>query len=287
MKRILLPFDFSPQSRRALGLALCGVPFGPEVLIDAVHVIDERLYRRQLPGRPLPSAEAMKSYFKSEVARASTSERKVEEDPTLTVVKGRPAHELLARVGGCGGIVMGGQGHGGVAETFLGTTAMRVVRESPVSVYVVKKAGSASLPVRLMCAAEEDDSSRLALRAAAAMARASTRASLTLMRALVLGPLFVAEPGAPTYASPAVIDEERDRLISFELDTLRETIADRHVVHFSEGGIASDIAQQAAIDRIDTLVVGAHNDKLQKRLLGSVSEGIVQRAACDVYVVRD
>ena len=285
MKRVLLPYDFSPCARRALALALSGVPFGPEVMIDALHIIDDTLYQRKLPGHEPPTADALKSYFKADVARASTPERRVSEAPTLTIAHGRPAHEILARLSGCGGIMLGGQGHGGLSEKFLGTTAMRVTREAPVSVYVAKKTSTLAAPTRVLCAVDSDDSSRRALEEAYALCR-QANASFSLLRSIALTALYGDWPVMVPFSEAWTVDAERERLISFEVATLKGNFAGRHDVQFSFGGIAGDITNRAMLDRIDTIVVGARNESVSKSLLGSVSESVVQRAPCDVYVVR-
>jgi nucleotide-binding universal stress UspA family protein len=283
MKRVLIPFDFSPYARRALALALSGVPFGPEVVIDVLHVVDERLYKR--PGVEPPSDSSLDGYFRAEVQRASTPERRVAEGPTLNIARGRPADEILSRIGDYGGICMGGQGHGGLSEKFLGTTAMRVVRESPVSVYVTKRTQSLATPARVLCAVESDDSSRRALKEAYALSR-QWDAKLSLIRSITLMPMFTEWPTAALSPEVISIDRERERLISFEVDTIKTSFAIQHDVQLNVGGTASDITQRAQLDRVDTIVVGARNESLGKRLLGSISESVVHSAPCDVYVVR-
>jgi nucleotide-binding universal stress UspA family protein len=283
MKRVLIPYDFSPQARRALALALSGAPFGPEVVIDALHVIDDRLYERV--GVEPPSDAALAGYFRADVQRATTPQRRFNDTPTLKVLRGRPATEILSQLGDYGGVMVGGQGHGGLSEKFLGTTAMRIVRESPVSVYVAKKSQSMTTPARVLCAVDTDESSRLALKQAYALCK-QCDASLSLMRAVMQLPLYVDWSGFVPFPELPSVTEERERLISFEVDTLGTSFALRHEVQFSAGGIAGDVAHRAMLDRIDTIVVGARTDAALKRLLGSVSESVVQQAPCDVFVVR-
>ncbi|MCC6811503.1 MAG: universal stress protein [Deltaproteobacteria bacterium] len=283
MRRVLIPYDFSPYARRALALALSGVPFGPDVVIDALHVVDDRLYSR--PGVEPPSDSALDGYFRAEVQRAATPERRVSEAPTLKIARGRPATEILNRLGDYGGIMIGGQGHGGLSEKFLGTTAVRVVRDSPVSVYVAKKSQSLATPGRVLCALESDDTSRRALKEAYALCR-QCNASLALMRSIMLVPVYTEWPVVVPPPDARVVNTERERLISFEIDTTKESFATQHDVQFTHGGIAGDITHRALLDRIDTIVVGAHSQSVGKRLLGSTSESVVQRASCDVFVVR-
>ncbi len=53
------------------------------------------------------------------------------------------------------------------------------------------------------------------------------------------------------------------------------------------GSVVTTICEAAATDRIDLLVVGTRSARdVTKLMLGSVSEGIIVNAKCDVLVVR-
>jgi nucleotide-binding universal stress UspA family protein len=285
MKRILVAYDFSPHARRALALALSGVPFGTEVELDVIHVMDTSTGPRVERDAPLPTENALTDYFNAEIQRVTTPERRLLRDPKFSIVHGRPMHELLVRASKYDGIMIGGQGHGGLAETFLGTTAMHVARESPVSVYVAKKANTLSSPSRILCAVDSDDGSRRALTEAHSLC-VSCSATLSLMRAILQPPNVIAWPSLVPHLTKQTAEAERATLITFEQQTLGRTFAKEHTVQISRGGIAADITHRAALDRADTIVVGARNDAFAKRLLGSVSESVIQQAGCDVYVVR-
>ena len=55
---------------------------------------------------------------------------------------------------------------------------------------------------------------------------------------------------------------------------------------FSPATVVGDVIRAAKDDYADVIVVGARANSAGKRLLGSMSEGIVQYATCDVFVVR-
>lgn len=285
MRRILLPYDFSPQAQRALMLVLNGIPFGVEAQVDVLHVIDEGMYARVLSAHAAPSEDTLKSYLAGEIERASPAQRKLTDAITLTVIRGHPTSEILARANDYGAVVLGGQGHGGLGEALLGTTAMRVVREATSSVYVAKKTQAVARLQRVTCAVDEDEGSRHALKEALSLCRVSG-AALSLLRVIPVP--FDGVPYPPSAAYPAQVDleAENQRLVRFEVDVLKGRFAKHQYIRFASAGFASDIAQQALLERADTLVVGARANGIEKRLLGSVSEGVVARAVSDVYVVR-
>ena len=61
MTRVLVPFDFSPNARRACALAMQGFPFGREVEVELLHVVDEDLYSSVLTKKHVPSDDAIDS----------------------------------------------------------------------------------------------------------------------------------------------------------------------------------------------------------------------------------
>ncbi|MCA9698651.1 MAG: universal stress protein, partial [Myxococcales bacterium] len=71
MSRVLVPFDFSPHSRRALALALQGFPFGREAEVEVLHVVDEDLYANVLTKGAVPSDDAIDSYLSDELTTVS------------------------------------------------------------------------------------------------------------------------------------------------------------------------------------------------------------------------
>lgn len=285
MRQILLPYDFSPQAQRALTLVMNGIPFGVEAQVDVLHVIDDRMYNRVLSAHAAPSQDAIKSYLASEIERAAPSQRKLTMNPTLTVVRGHPASEILARANDYGAVVLGGQGHGGIGEGLLGTIASRVVREANNSVYVAKRTHASARLQRVMCAVDDDGDSRHALKEAWSLCRVSG-AALSILRIVPVPFAGVPYPPYSAYPAHPDIEAEHHRLVRFEVEALAQRFAEHHYIRFASAGFANDIVHQAVLERADTLVVGARESGIGKRLLGSVSEGVVARAISDVYVVR-
>lgn len=273
MRRILLTYDFSAHAQRALALALAGVPFGTDVTLDVLHVVDERLHKGSSPDAIRSVSEAKKQLFKNEVARSTTALRRLKNDPRLKVVCGDPTHEILTRAANYEGILIGCKGNGTWSEMLLGTTATRVVRETLASVYVTKKITGLVEPIRVMVAVDQDIGSRRALTEAATLCHAQG-AELQILRVL------------PVASAGFDIKKEQDALVHFERSTLAAPVAQKHLVTLAVGGVATAILHHASQEDIDTIVVGARDRDLAKRLFGSASEAIVQHATKDVYVVR-
>lgn len=140
IKRILVPVDFSANSRRALDYAHA-LALNFRATLHLVHVCE-------LPGIMTPGLDAYA------FASADWSQRLGEEaerellkltaaflDVTVTteVLYGRPAHAVTeaADANNADLIVMGTHGHGAVMHALMGSVAERVVRTAPCPVLTV------------------------------------------------------------------------------------------------------------------------------------------------------
>lgn len=284
MRDVVVPFDFSPQAERALSLALQGYPYGASNLrVQIVHVVDESLYRKILGPRAIPSDTAVKSYLDEYVARqrAELGPRAVV--PHATIVRhGEPIHEVILQVerSVVAGLIVGGQGHGGIRERIVGRFAQRVLRRCPVPMYVVKDTGPDPSTDPIMCAVDFALGAREALRQAFALSR-RTRRPLELVHVVEL----VAAPYIDVVdVSTIGSDADRD-LLTFEREMIGEHAAvRRHVVH---GEPAASIARVAQENGAGLVVLGWHGHSAAEHvILGSVSESVAAAAPHDVWIVR-
>lgn len=140
-ERILVPFDGSPLSRRALERA---VTVHPGARITVLHVIDpiDAVYEAESKG--LPEAETwhdrMAERARDRCADAEARAREHDCDVETAIRTGSPAREILAYVEdhGIEHVVMGSHGRSGVSRLVLGSVAEQVMRQSPVPVTVVR-----------------------------------------------------------------------------------------------------------------------------------------------------
>ena len=140
-RRILVPYDGSPLSERALEHTLEQFP---DASLTTIYVIDpvSSVYDVETGG--LPVAE---DWYEDAQERASEIHAAAEqlagsheaELTTITVV-GQPAREILEYLSehDVDQVVMGSHGRKGIGRAFLGSVAETVTRRARVPVTVVK-----------------------------------------------------------------------------------------------------------------------------------------------------
>lgn len=285
MRSILVPFDFSPQSERALALALQGYPFGAkDTRIDVCHVVDDRLYKR-VTNAHAPTNTAIESYLQDFVTKL-----RAELGPSavvpheLSIRRGQPIVEIgvYASEHDVAGMMIGGQGHGGIVERVLGRTSQRVLRHSQTSIYVVKERGPNVSPGPILCAVDFARGSREALRQAFDLSRATFR-PLELAHVLEIAPMPYIEAMSMPWAD-AVTASNHD-LVAYEREMLGVHASHKH--HVELGEPASTITRIAQERSASIVVLGWHgHGATEHMLLGSVSEQVALASPVDVWIVR-
>jgi nucleotide-binding universal stress UspA family protein len=302
MNRVLVPYDFSPNSRRACALAMQGFPFGSNTDVEMLHVVDEDLYGNVLASKYVPSTDAIDSYLQDELTRIRAeiavthgihSKQPELLEPRRIITRGRP-HAVIdehLQSPDVIGALLGGQGHGGTAEKLLGRTAQRVIRHADVPVLVIKRPHSLMLPTRLICAVDWSFNSARAL-AFAARLRDEQGGLLSVLH--VIDSPFV--PYVQAFAHERDATEALERMRNEQLDELRKFVdkslagvtgsreAITQAVAFGDPAIT--IASQAQTLLADLIVVGSHGTTdLSRYLLGSTAEKLVTAAGTDILVV--
>jgi nucleotide-binding universal stress UspA family protein len=142
LKKILVPIDFSAQSRKAMQYGLSfAKQFNAEVLL--LHVVE----LTPLPAPPLMVVqdEATQAGVHESTAKELAAWR--DEISSQAAVKASvrngisPHAEIVnaATEGNMDLIILGTQGRAGLAHLLIGSTAERVVRHAPCPVMVVRK----------------------------------------------------------------------------------------------------------------------------------------------------
>jgi nucleotide-binding universal stress UspA family protein len=149
IERILVPVDFSDPAREALRHAReLALTYG--ATLDLLHVFDpgrvDELYAAA--GRTADlGGEDVRGHVERALERWALADES--EVPARThFASGRPATRIVetARALEAGLVVIASHGAGGVGEALLGTTAERVLRLSPIPVFVVRSDGKSLLP---------------------------------------------------------------------------------------------------------------------------------------------
>jgi universal stress protein A len=147
LKRILVPIDFSEQSRKAMEYALSFArQFNAEVLL--LHVLEFAPAAVPVsPASPMPMIQdAMTQAGLRESAAKQLAQWRDEISSQATVKAlvrdGVSAHAEIvnaATEGNVDLIILGTQGRTGLAHLLIGSTAERVVRHAPCPVLVVRE----------------------------------------------------------------------------------------------------------------------------------------------------
>jgi nucleotide-binding universal stress UspA family protein len=142
LKRILVPLDFSPPSRRALRFAReWAALFGAE--IGLLHVVEPTVAAGEFGTVPMGQGQRDLAGR----ARAALQELVREEFPesprvSVEVRKGSPSDQIAAVAGEWKAdiIIIATHGRTGLKHALLGSTAERVVRHAPCPVLTLRRA---------------------------------------------------------------------------------------------------------------------------------------------------
>ena len=138
--RILVPYDGSVLSKRALEFALEEFPDADVTVIHVVGIPGGEFADGLAPELRPPLSERADAYATNllDDARAIADEygRSIETE----VDRGRPEHRIVARTddGPYDLLVVGSHGRERLSRAFLGTVAEKVIRRSPIPVVVVR-----------------------------------------------------------------------------------------------------------------------------------------------------
>ena len=148
-RRILVPIDGSPPSRRGLEEAIM-LAKDQRARVGLLHVIDESLATRALDGTSYMPASYLDEYLRSLTAggtkllaqaEAKVRASRVRVESTLLDALGRRVADAIvaqAKKWRADVIVLGTHGREGLSRVVLGSDAELVVRESPVPVLLVR-----------------------------------------------------------------------------------------------------------------------------------------------------
>ena len=142
LKKILVPHDFSPPSRKAFKYAFrFAKEFGSHlILLHVLEPVSSRSFMK-LPGAPAFSEKELTSAEKNLRVLLSAAEVGGLKETRSTLRTGIPSHEIVeaAKDFDVDLIVIATHGYTGWKHFCIGSTAERVVRAAPCPVMVVRE----------------------------------------------------------------------------------------------------------------------------------------------------
>ncbi len=140
IERIVVPFDFSPDSEAAFGVAKeLATLYSSR--IDLVHAIQPPIVAGGMYGMPLPGPTMIDGTLEMEKALAEVAQSSDGSAVETHVLEGSPAWEIseFASRTGANLIVIGSHGMSGMRRFLLGSVSERVLRSAPCPVLVLRR----------------------------------------------------------------------------------------------------------------------------------------------------
>ncbi|MBL9038650.1 MAG: universal stress protein [Archangium sp.] len=279
LRSILVPTDFSEGAQAALERAL-QLPVGPSTKVTLLHVLPEGI-----PGTLRDDAihEAERSLDKAlaRIARTKETPRSL----VGAVVEGDPTQHILkrSRTVEADLIVMGRHGRRVFADVFVGSTAQKVMRHGEVPVLLVQTAPKAPYARPLLSLDTEKTTTTVVKRALTLLGPRVKRADVVHVARVPFEDFVVVSDHARDAFRAGFVKTSTARLAKL----LKPLSAVRFNLNVLSGDARTLILSEATERRADVLVVGTHaRTGLKRVLVGSVAEWLLQRAPCDVLVVR-
>jgi universal stress protein E len=280
MKTIMVASDLSARSDRALTRGAM-IADQHQARLVAVHVVDEEL-PAGMADRQVEDANLLLRAFLVSLPKAT------ERVSEVRIVVGEPYQTILAEAEKLDAdlVVIGQHRKDFLLDLFRGSAGERIIRFGNRPVLVVKSAPTHSY-VGLLAAVDFSPPSRRAIETAVKLAPDAdlklVHAFDTPFRGLLFG-------GASLEQLAKRHQQQFQEMIEAQtrdfLSTLRVPVTLRQVIA-REGSPQEAVLAVVGETRADLLVVGTHGRSgIGRALLGSVAEGLLAQAPCDVLAVR-
>jgi nucleotide-binding universal stress UspA family protein len=289
LRTVVVATDLSPGSSRALR-RVAALPYRPRALIVLVHVLDaavDKTTATLIAGGAEIALEKAAGRLAGWLADRHRRDVRIQ----VRLLSGeRPWHEIdrLARGLGADLVCVGKRGQSRLRQLVPGTTARRLVRRGAVPVLLVNRAPRGPYKQAVL-GVDLTNTSKTAARLARRLVPLTGR--LTAIHAFESPLRNVPDPIRPDTdgtSRQAVQSDIKAR--TRRIRRLVEPLAagGRPWAVRVEEGDARGVLYQAALDsKADLVAVGsAGRTGVNRVLLGSVAESMLERAPCDVLVVR-
>ena len=284
IERILVATGLTPESVGGVLIAHW-LADKLDAKLHAVHVIEpiSAAAEKAVPGL----AEAHEKNAREELAVFARSHG-LGSDVALDVVRGTPAQEIVNLRHDLGSdlLVIGRYGKGGLKRGRVGSIADRLVRKFPVSVVVVPPEFRGQYNT-LAVASNFDEESDIGLRRAFELARTLGIDEILLLHSYLVpaGYNAVCSWADACRRIEAVSHEHAQETIErVKADYPPDVSGPAVRVVIGEGPVSTKLAEMAAAEGVDLLVVSTHGRSGPAfMLLGQTTERILNHATCSVW----
>jgi nucleotide-binding universal stress UspA family protein len=295
LQKILIAVDFSQPS--TAGAKWVSEFLASDADLTLLHVV-EPVQHPQFATALLPPAESLDSAARDDAMRRlhDVASYLTASEPACVVRTGTP-HEVivnLAREGGFGLVVIGPHGDRPRRSRFLGTTADRVVRTSPVPVLVATHP-PARMPRHLLVPVDEASITPLLLQSVRELAERFD-ADITLLHVWsnavyshVASMSYATAHGNEQAARDEIAREIHQASVHWLNEVARTGIARERITATITYGHAGDVTvDTAASTHADMIIMGRRTARVvAPALLGSTIGTVLHEARCPVLIVTE
>lgn len=283
LRHVVVATDFTPGAAAAARRAMA-LPLQPGAVVSLLHVVAEPVPERYLEPI-LEHARSVLADLAADARRAATEHGATGIDVQHDVVVGTPFVEIIryARSRGADLVVVGRHGPRAVRDSFVGSTAERVIWKGDVPVLLVNETTTAPYERALVAVDLSDTTTRVADLALTLLPPSVH--TLRIVHAFHVA--FEEWLGADSLAQyrQEHADHATAAARSFTAPYAARGIDCRLLV--CEGDPRVVILREAVRERCDLIVLATHaRTGIAHALLGSVAEWLVRTAPCDVAVTR-
>ncbi|NNF59171.1 MAG: universal stress protein [Rhodothermaceae bacterium] len=273
LRRILFPTDYSACAEHAFDhAAFLGAQFDAELHVLHVEAPVDAIEDEPTEPRPHSLSDEDAAFVRLiEVEKRGDSVREV-------ILRYARAQDVDL-------IVMGTHGRRGVQHFLLGSVAERIVREAPCAVLTVGPTETTPATIqRILAPVDFSGRSYEAVKHARALADLyDAKVDLLHVVEATFAPDVYGLGLAWSDVIPDVIERTDEAMAEIARDLLGERAGITRVEVGADAAIIIEVARQKA----DLIVMGTHGRTgLERFALGSVTERVVQHAACPVFTVR-
>jgi nucleotide-binding universal stress UspA family protein len=284
IRRVLVATDFSANSGIAVEWAV-ELARANRATITLFHALDPRQVGRSTDDH---------DETKRNLDNAAKAVRELQPSAVVEHELGKPWEAIVSAAARHHAdlVVIGASGHGTLGKKLLGGTADRVIRTSTVPVLVIHPSDAAPTRGirRALAPIDFSEASLQAARTALRLFHGEMTSTLVLLHVCEL-----TVPATGTGFAPAAIDpdfwsncerEAKAQLEQFAATLRRDDVRVETVA--TRGFPSMAIIEQAGGLGVDLIAMGTHGrGGLNRILLGSIAERVLQDSPCAVLVVRE